>query len=181
MNKKNGYRAGLGFGVVMTIFYFVQTLLTSNQLTTTKIVIAMGSSLVGGAVSTLLFTWLSGVLIKSKFVRGVTNVDLSPDETIVFQSPANHFKGMEAVGGMLYLTSLRLIFKSHRFNIQNHQCSINLNEITTVDTNKTLGVVNNGLIITIIANHTEKFVVSDVNEWVAKLNDAKNSLHFHHN
>jgi hypothetical protein len=50
-----------------------------------------------------------------------------------------------------------------------------------VDTNKTLGVVNNGLIITIIANHTEKFVVSDVNEWVAKLNDAKNSLHFHHN
>lgn len=104
-----------------------------------------------------------------------TKIDIDPDENIMFETPANHFKGIEGVGGRLYLTNRRLIFKSHKLNIQNHQLSIDLSDIKHVDRYKTLGLVNNGLVITIITDKTEKFVVEKVEEWV-KLLTEKNGL-----
>lgn len=118
---------------------------------------------------------MTGLFAKSKFVSQTTKIDIDPDENIMFETPANHFKGIEGVGGRLYLTNRRLIFKSHKLNIQNHQLSIDLSDIKHVDRYKTLGLVNNGLVITIITDKTEKFVVEKVEEWV-KLLTEKNGL-----
>ncbi len=76
---------------------------------------------------------------------------------------------MEGVGGRLYLTNKRLVFKSHKLNIQNHQLSINLIDVIGFNKYKTLGIINNGLSIQTAQNTTEKFVVEQADEWINKL------------
>ena len=85
---------------------------------------------------------------------------------ILFQTGANHFKGVEAVGGKLTLTSKRLVFQSHYLNIQNHQLFIYLRNITSFARYKTLKIVNNGLLITTAQDITEKFVVQQPERWI---------------
>ena len=43
---------------------------------------------------------------------------LLPDEHVVKEGAANLQRGLETVGGRLFLTNQRLVFESHRFNIQ---------------------------------------------------------------
>jgi hypothetical protein len=175
MNKRNRFRAGLSFGIAMAVFFIIQNLLTSDKHTTNQIIKSIASGLVAGAISGLLFGWLIGLFAKSKFVTQATKIETEPGENTLFETPANHFKGIEGVGGKLYLTDKRLVFKSHKLNIQNHQLSIPLTEVKNVDRYKTLGVVNNGLSITTTNNITEKFVVEKINDWIIYLSE-KNGL-----
>ena len=175
MDKKARFKAGLSFGIFMTVFFILKDLFTEDDLTTKGVLIIILSACIGGAIAGFLFGWLTGMFAKSKFVSQTTKIDTDPDETILFETPANHFKGMEGVGGRLYFTNRRLIFKSHKLNIQNHQLSIDLSDIKQVDRYKTLGLVNNGLAITTINGKIEKFVVEKVEEWVNLLTE-KNGL-----
>jgi hypothetical protein len=176
MNKRNRFRAGLGFGIAMAIFYILQNLLTNDHLTSKEIIKAVVSGLIAGLISGFLFGWLMGLFSKSKFVQETTKIQLDPNETMLFHTPANHFKGMEGVGGKLYLTNRRLVFQSHKLNIQNHQLSINVSDIRNADRYKPSGIINNGL--TIIRNNdtTEKFVVEEADEWVKQIEFTKKSL-----
>jgi hypothetical protein len=173
MNSK--IKTGLIFGIAMTVFFIAENLLTNDHLTTKEIFKAIALGLFAGSISGLLFGWFLGKFSSSKFVRDATKIDISADE-LIFETPANHFKGIEAVGGKLVLTDKRLIFKSHRLNIQNHQLTINLSDVTQVDKYKTLGLVNNGLSIQITRQTTEKFVVEKIDEWLSHLNGTKNGL-----
>jgi len=175
MNKRDRFRAGLSFGIPMAFFFILQNLLTNDKQATNQIIKSIASGLVAGAISGVLFGWLIGLFAKSKFVTKTTKIETGPDEHILFETPANHFKGIEGVGGKLYLTNKRLIFKSHKLNIQNHQLSIQLTDVKDVDSYKTLGLVNNGLSITTIDDKTEKFVVEQVENWIKYLTE-KNSL-----
>lgn len=58
-------------------------------------------------------------------------IDIDSNETVILDG-ANHFKGMEAVGGKLVLTENRLIFKSHKHNIHNHEESISIDQIKSI-------------------------------------------------
>jgi hypothetical protein len=175
MDKKARFKAGLSFGIFMAVFFILKDLFTADDFTTKRILITIFSACLGGALSGLLFGWLTGLFAKSKFVSQSTKIDINPDEHILLETPANHFKGIEGVGGRLFLTNRRLIFKSHSLNIQNHQLFIDLSDIKQVDRYKTLGLVNNGLAITTITDKTEKFVVEKIEEWV-KLLTEKNGL-----
>lgn len=175
MDKKAKIKSGLFFGIAMAIFFIVQDLLTHSDLTTRDVIISVISRLAGGALSGLLFGWFIGLFANSKRIAKDTKIDTDTDETILFDSVANHFKGAEAVGGKLYLTDKRLVFKSHKFNIQNHELSINLYHIEKVDRYKTLGLINNGLSVTTFDNRTEKFVVQQINEWVNLLTEKNGS------
>ena len=53
-------------------------------------------------------------------------------ETLLREGMANLQRGWETVGGKLYLTSERLIFESHRFNIQTGTTSISLKDVVSV-------------------------------------------------
>lgn len=111
----------------------------------------------------------------SKFVTQAIKIDTEADENILFETGANHFKGIEGVGGKLYLTNKRLVFKSHKLNIQNQELSIFLSNIEKVGRYKTLGLVNNGLAVTTIDNKIEKFVVQQIDDWINQLAE-KNGL-----
>jgi hypothetical protein len=175
MDKKNKIKSGLYFGIVMTIIFIFQNLQQHDNLTTKNIVITIVSGLLGGAVAGLLFGWLMGLFANSKLLTQGTKIDTAANEIIVFETGANHFKGAEGVGGKLYLTNERLVFKSHKFNIQNHELSISLSDVDKVDRYKTLGIANNGLAVTTIHNTIEKFVVQQPEEWYNQLTE-KNGL-----
>ncbi|MEO6869210.1 MAG: GRAM domain-containing protein [Ginsengibacter sp.] len=169
MDKKAKVKAGLSFGIAMAIFFFLQELLTHANLTTKDIIISVVSGLFNGALSGLLFGWLMGLFANSKRLKKDTKIATEAGETILFDTGANHFKGAEGVGGKLYLTNKRLVFKSHKFNIQNHELSISLLDIDKVDRYKILGLVNNGLSVKTDDNKTEKFVVQQIDEWINQL------------
>lgn len=173
MDKKYKFKSGLFFGIAMTVFYIVQDLLTHNNPTPKNVAIILASGLIGGALAGLLFGWLMGLFANSNILLKGTMIDTKAGESVLFDTGANHFKGAEGVGGKLYLTNKRLVFKSHRFNIQPHELSINLSDINKVDKFKTLGFVNNGLSLTIINNKTEKFAVQQIDEWVKQLTEKR--------
>jgi hypothetical protein len=175
MDKKNRLRAGFSFGIGMTIFFLIQNLLLRDNQTTNQVVLSIVIAIAAGAISGVLFAWLIGLFANSKFVKRTTKIETAADENILFETPANHFKGMEGVGGKLYLTNKRLVFKSHNLNIQNHQLSVLLNDLKKINRYKTLGLVNNGLSITTNDDRIEKFVVEQVENWI-KLLEGKQSL-----
>lgn len=59
-------------------------------------------------------------------------LELEEDEVLIKYSAANLQKGMEAVGGRLYLTNQRSVFIAHFFNIQRGRTETKLSDIGTV-------------------------------------------------
>lgn len=152
----------------MAIF-ILQDLLTHDNLTTKDIFKFIISGLIGGAIGGFIFGWIMGVFSDSKILTTGTGIDLENDETILFETGANHFKGIEGVGGKLYLTNKRLLFKSHKYNIQNHELSIPLSNIESVGRYRTFGITNNGISITSTGHSIEKFVVQRPEKWTNQL------------
>jgi len=178
MTKKAKLKAGMIFGIGMAVLFILQNLLANDHLTSKEITKIIAAGLIGGSIAGLLFGWLMGVFSFSKFVKQTTTIETEPGETILFETQANHFRNIEGVGGMLYLTNRRLIFKSHKLNIQNHQLSINLTDIHKIDSYKVLRIFNTGFFIKTNRNTTEKFVVEQPGEWIKQLAETRNG-HLH--
>lgn len=175
MAKKNKIETGLYFGITMSVLYITQSLWVSDDLSTKNIIIYIISGLVAGALSGFLYGWIIRKFVISKYIRDI-KIKTEENETILFETTANHFVGIEAVGGKLFLTNERLVFKSHNLNIHNHELSVPLYDIGLVGRYKTLGLVNNGLSITTAGNKVEKFVVEQIESWIDQLGD-KTELH----
>ena len=58
------------------------------------------------------------------------NTEILSGETIIKQGPANLQRGIETVGGFLFLTGQRLIFESHKSNYQTGTTIIDLKDIS---------------------------------------------------
>ncbi len=160
----NAVKAGLSFGIFMGIFYIAIDWAMYRHEEGLGSIVLRGA--LGGLIAGLLFGWFTGMF--SKKIEKSLEPDLEDGEAVIFKSNACHFKGIEAVGGRLFLTSKRLLFKSHRFNIQNHVYSVSLTDIKKTETYRTLGIRENGLkIITATAN--ERFVVDQRDAWIAHL------------
>jgi hypothetical protein len=97
------------------------------------------------------------------------NTALEQGETVVKEGAANHFKGAEAVGGKLYLTNRRLIFESHAFNVQTHTTVWPLTDIAAAKPRNTLGIVPNGMSVTLKNGGEERFVVNGRGDWMKAL------------
>lgn len=165
--KKFNLKAGVLFGVTMAVLSIFQNIWMNDS--TSNIAQALIISIVSSIFSGLLFGWFVGLFTASKFVEITTNFEKQPGEEVFFETLANYFMGLEAVGGKLYLTNNRLVFKSHKLNIQNHELTIRLSDITVVARTNTVGVIDNGLTVTSKDNKIDKFVVEKVDEWVEKL------------
>jgi hypothetical protein len=59
-------------------------------------------------------------------------------EVLIKQGPANLQRGIETVGGKLYLTNQRLVFEAHQFNVQSERSQINIAEVQSVKKSWTL-------------------------------------------
>ncbi len=85
-------------------------------------------------------------------------MESASSEQLLIDTPANMWRGAEAVGGRLHVTNQRVIFKSHSFNIQTGETQMLLGDIQSVSPVNTLGIVHNGLLITLKSGEAYKFV-----------------------
>lgn len=165
MKLKSKWKAGLFFGLAMTIFFIIKELITEENLSQTNIITIVISSLAGGLVAGILFALMAGGFKNWGFVKRSMQIQLMEGEEIKFETGANYCKGMEAAGGKLYLTTNRLYFKSHNLNLKSHELSIPLQDINQADNFKSIGILNNGLQLTLKNGTTEKFIVEEASEW----------------
>ncbi len=168
--KKNDWKSGLVFGAIMAISNLIDQFYNLNDFSIfviLKIILLSAlSGLLGGVIFVFLFSKFKRILK----IAVSSKIDLLPDEKILLQDTANHIKGFESVGGRLFLTSQRLIFISHKMNIQNHTLSIERNDITLAEKCNVLKVFKNGLLVKLNNQIQEKFVVAFSDKWIEKLN-----------
>jgi hypothetical protein len=126
-------------------------------------------AVLAGVLSGLLFGAALSALRVSGRLMPDTKPLLSDGEEVVWEGPANHFRGLEAVGGRLVLTNERLLFASHPFNVQTHEWAVSRTDVLDAGPVSTLGVVPNGLLVTTRSGDAERFVVSDREEWTRRI------------
>lgn len=59
--------------------------------------------------------------------------EVGSNEQFIKQGSANLQKGLETVGGKLYLTNQRLIFEAHKINIQGGNAEIKFSDIQSLE------------------------------------------------
>lgn len=100
-------------------------------------------------------------------------VHLRSDEKLIRQGAANMQRGLETVGGWLYLTDQRLLFEAHRFNIQAGPTEIPLSNVlaTRPTWTKFLGflpIFPNSLAIS-AGDKEYSFVLSGREQWASAI------------
>ena len=151
MKIKYSILAGLIFAVITFIYLVI----------TTKMDIAIVLSSFIFFISPFLFYFkmFSKVDFSTKFQK----IDKS---LVIYDGMASHFKDGITVGGTLFLMEDRLIFQTNSINfIKRHEQTIFLNKITEVELVKTMGLINNGLLIKNKDNQNEQFVVNKREIW----------------
>jgi hypothetical protein len=109
------------------------------------------------------------------------HTDLGGGERLVHQSGANLQRGIEAVGGHLFLTTRRLIFEAHRFNVQTGRTIIPLRDVEGVWKcwTKFLGLIPifpNSLAVAIAKGKTYKFVMFGRDAWIRLIRETQQDL-----
>lgn len=96
---------------------------------------------------------------------------------IIHSGRASHFKNGITAGGTLYLLSDRLIFQTNMSSfLYRHEEILFLNQIEKVEFIKTMGLLNNGLIIKLRDNSMHQFVVSNREIWKAQIEKLEHAL-----
>lgn len=158
----NVLRTGLPFGLIFGVgIYFVG---------------GLGMALAVGLGSGLVFGLAVALFAEMQRRHFLANRPDFGDETLLHEGPANYFRGLEAVGGWLTVTSRRLHFRSHGMNVQNETWELPLASIREVDTAATLGIIPNGLRFTTSAGGTERFVVPGRRKWKDAIERARRGL-----
>ena len=158
---KNSILSGILFGLLFGIYLGFAHSLTFALLL--------------GPITGLCFGIAIYFFVSSKKVNTQTQIN-EDEKDIVYSGPANHFKNAEGVGGKLYLLEDKIIFKSHGFNIQNHECVVDLVQIKEVSFYNTLGLIPNGMMIRLTNNNTEKFVVNKRQNWKNEISRLKSQI-----
>ena len=155
---------GLAFGLAMGCFLYWRT----------------GSGYYGfhgGFFSGVAFGWavkrfLNVSMSTPRLALDARDAGFDADESVLHFGPANHFKGIESVGGKLFLTNKRLRFRSHSLNVQTHDESYPVDAIASVEPVRTLGIVPYGVLVHLRDGRRERFVVAGRSAWVARLRAA---------
>lgn len=161
------------FGAVMALVHIGSLLMIhefSGDTPNIKSIVVQGVFM--GVFFMLFFPYLMKRTAKklAKKVDVLVKDVINASEEIIYDGGANQLKGKEGVGGKLFITNQRLLFVSHKYNIQSGTTSIPLADIKSIEKNKVAKIFNTG--ITIISNDSNKykFVVNNQDEWYTKLN-----------
>ena len=150
-------RTGIPFGIAMSPIFILQSGISSGAIM--------------GAIAGLFFGLSMAAFgsYQSKKLRS-QRPDFE-DEELIEEGPANHFVNGEGVGGWLFLTDKRLFFKSHGVNIQRHELSIPLSDITNLAKAKSLWVVPNRLNVQLKNGKVERFVLNKRDLWKREIEE----------
>ncbi len=157
-----GAGAGLFSGVMISVF----------QVNARPEWIGIITGLAFGFVVTLSPLSLLGFLLvqRRRFVRARSEFT---EERLLRDGPATHLLSNEGVGGWLYLTDQRLLFRSHKLNVQKHELSIPLEDIADACAMTTAKIFSNGLHLTTRSGGKEHFVVFGNRKWSEEVNRAR--------
>lgn len=155
---------GIFFGIVLGLYTLI---VTDSVIYSIEIAISFG--FLFGFVMFII-----GFLLNRSFEK--KKIEIIDGEKVIFYGPANHFVGKESVGGYLYLTKKKIMFKSHNFNLNVHEMIIPIYEIYKIEAIRTLGLVPNGIEIT-AKNNLERFVVFNRKIWIENINNTMVSQH----
>ncbi|WP_157950295.1 GRAM domain-containing protein [Vallitalea okinawensis] len=97
-------------------------------------------------------------------------------QKILISGGANHFIGKESVGGWLILTEDRLIFESHKANIQCHTLTVPIKDIIEIKPKRTLKLIPNGFTIATRDTDIHQFVVNNRDTWIRFLEEQAKSV-----
>lgn len=109
---------------------------------------------------------------------GVLPFPLTDGESLVRNGRANMQRGAETVGGTLYLTTERLVFVGHAFNVRSGPSEVPLALIAEVGTawTKLLGVIPlmpNSIAVTLRDGTVQSFVVAGRATWIDAIIHAR--------
>lgn len=122
-----------------------------------------------GLVFPYLFNAFAGKVV-TKMGKGIHPV-LEAGEEIKKEGPATLYKGLEGVGGKLFLTDKRVIFKSHQLNIQRGQTDIDYSLISGVE-KRIMKKWGNARIVILTKDGMEyQLVVYEPKQWKAEINE----------
>ncbi len=101
-------------------------------------------------------------------------ITLQPDEHLVREGGANLQRGIETVGGKLFLTNQRLLFQSHAFNVQTGPTQIELSDVSGTKRcwTKFLGfipLIPNSLAVQTARGKEYRFVLSGRAQWATAI------------
>jgi hypothetical protein len=106
---------------------------------------------------------------------GGTGFEPAVDEAIVREGAANLFRGIEGVGGRLWLTNHRLVFRPHALNVQSHVEVIPLTDVVRTEEVKNLWMLPNGLKIHTSDGRSLRFVLWGRRAWREAIEAAKST------
>ena len=102
---------------------------------------------------------------------------LLPGEVFVKEGAATMQRGIEGVGGWLYLTNQRLVFESHRFNIQTGVTQIYLGTISQVrpcwSRFLMIPVVPNSIAVSTTEGTEHRFMVYGRRTWTEEIEKTR--------
>ena len=106
--------------------------------------------------------------------------ELKQNEQIIKQGAANLQKGIETIGGRLYLTNQRLVFDAHKINVQGGTTEIELPDILSSEKcwTKFLGFIPlmpNSLAVYTKGGKEYRFVLFGRGAWAAAIDENKNA------
>lgn len=169
----NQYRKYISLGLIMSIFFIVSGLFSIEDVTFNTISRTILTGLATGFLMSFITEFLIKGMINKRYVVDADFIKYLPEEKLLMQTNANHFKGIEAVGGMLFITNLRVIYKSHKVNFQNHEYEASIANIISYEKCKTFGVIENGILLGLTNGTKERFVVDNNHLIMATLNKIK--------
>lgn len=128
-------------------------------------------AIIFGVLMTLFFIFLFPWFMKKLVGQRINKItpELLENEKVEEEIFANLFRGIEGVGGKIFFTNQRLLFKSHSLNIQRGQTSINFSDILNIEKRKTLKIADNGIKVTIKDGKEYCFVVNDRDLQIEKI------------
>lgn len=97
--------------------------------------------------------------------------ELALNEEIEIEGPANLFRGIEGVGGKIFLTNKKMIFKSHHINVQKGQTDIEYSTIKELVKRKTAKLIDNRIRIIMNNGKEYDFVVNERDLWFEKITE----------
>lgn len=119
-------------------------------------------------------TGLPGFMLWRALAASPPRLSLDDGEETLVERRANHFLGDEARGGRVFVTTRRLVFVPHRFNVQLAAACIPLDDVTAARWARILGpyVMQMSSILEIATSRGPQTFVVDRAERVAGLVDA---------
>jgi hypothetical protein len=130
-------------------------------------------SIIYGVLMTLFFIFLFPWFMKKLVGNRIDNIEptLIEGEIVEEEISANLFRGLEGVGGKIFLTNKRLVFKSHSLNIQKGQTNFNYSDIDRLSKRKTAKLIDNGIKLVTKDGGEFCFVVNNRDAEIKKIED----------